>query len=133
MCTSIQTGILLGMNAQQNTPDVLHIAIKAFRDSLSFLQAFFDNPKILEFALDQLLTLCRKEDEDIAVSALVCLNDFVHIQYPKMGNYISLIYGVLVNHLMSNNPEIAMQAVDIWATIATKELENKAKYVPSFA
>lgn len=129
LCNSILSGILLGMNAQDNTPDVLLIAIKSFRDSLSFLKEYFGNENILKFSIDLLIKLSGKDDEEIAINALMSLNDFVQIQYQKIGGFINVIYQALVKHLMSNNPEIAMQAVDIWATIATEEVSRKNQQV----
>ena len=122
----------MGLKSQTNENGVLEIAIKAFRDSLGFLKDYFEKTQIFELALDCLLSASRNPDADISTQSLMCLNDFVHIHYQKIANYVSPIYNVLSGHLLNDNADIAMQAVDVWSTIALEEINRKTKFVINF-
>ena len=130
-CSSILTGILIGLKSN-NTADLLEISIKAFQDSLLYLQDLFDEKKIIEYAIESLLQLCKFEDDGIKALTMICLNEFIRIKYLKIAFYIVPIFNVLSSHLLSTDNEIAMQAVEIWTTVANEELTRKKQSVKTF-
>ena len=60
----------LGMGKEEANKEIKQIAVKALRDSLSFMEKAFDNDEVRNYVINLLLETCNSEDLEIRISSL---------------------------------------------------------------
>lgn len=65
----------MAINAKEEDNKVIDIGLKALGDSLSFLNDFFDKKEVIDFFINNIMALFKR-DEILKIKALQILIDF---------------------------------------------------------
>ena len=120
----ILTAVVQGVRKEEPDPNVRFAAINALFDSLEFVRENFEREGERNFLMQVVCEATQSTDARIQTAAFGCLVRIMQLYYDKMKLYMEkALYGLTISGMKSDNPEVALQAVEFWSTVCEEEIE----------
>lgn len=119
---NILMAICVGMD--DNEPEnIKQISIKAFHDSLGFLQPMLQNKDFRSYCIKLLLKRLVDNSPDVIVTAVQCMMDYVKIYYDTLEECLENIW-LNISQYINAVPEVAIPAIEVFTIIAQEDKER---------
>jgi importin subunit beta-1 len=121
----VLTAIVHGIRTEEPDTEVRLAAINALLNALDFAESNFekDNERSYIVQITVEATQCAA-DVRIRQAAFECLVHMHQAYYKHMAAYISEVFQISVRAIREDEEEVALQAVELWTTLAELELEE---------
>lgn len=110
-------GICISLKKEETDVDIKLQAVKALRDSLSFMDRQFSTKMVRDHVTTVLLENAVHEKEDIRVAALQTLIDYVKILFVYFEEYGQHILLATASSIQNSNQNISIPAMEIWNAV----------------
>lgn len=120
----ILTAIVQGMSSKQSS-DIRLAATRALADAIEFASMNFEKQDERDYLMQMICEATIAPDPRIRLAAYQNLVKVADIYYRYLGAYIQTIYQLTTQSFKDSDPQVAMQAIEFWTTIADVEIDLK--------
>ncbi|KAI9355075.1 armadillo-type protein [Zopfochytrium polystomum] len=118
----ILTVIVKGAQKDEPNARVRIAALTALNHSLQFIENNFERDGDRNYIMMVVCEAATAPDANIQEKAFECLCNIVQTYYSKMQLYMQeALYGLTLQNMASENPNVALQAMEFWSTVCEEE------------
>lgn len=125
----VLTAIIHGMRPEESSANVRFAATNALLNSLEFTNTNFSNEAERNIIMQVVCESTSSSDQRVKVAALQCLVRIMQLYYEHMLSYMgSALFQITLSAMKSQEPEVAMQGMEFWSTVAEEEFDLYMTY-----
>ncbi|ULU11419.1 hypothetical protein L3Y34_015100 [Caenorhabditis briggsae] len=125
----VLTAIIHGMRPEEGSANVRFAATNALLNSLEFTKTNFDNEAERNIIMQVVCESTNSPDQRVKVASLQCLVRIMQLYYEHMLPYMgSALFQITLGAMKSQEPEVAMQGMEFWSTVAEEEFDLYMAY-----
>lgn len=125
----VLTAIIHGMRPEETSANVRFAATNALLNSLEFTNTNFENEAERHIIMQVVCESTNSNDQRVKVAALQCLGKIMSLYYEHMMAYMgNALFQITLAAMKSSEPEVAMQGMEFWSTVAEAEFDMNMDY-----
>lgn len=134
---NILTAIVQGMRKEEPSPDVRYAATCALLNAVDFASVNFEADAEQKYIMQMIFEGTQSPDVRTRRASFECIVAITAAYYHKLLPYMNDLYQVSCKAIQSDDESVALQAVEVWCTIAEEEIdllddENEAQSCHNF-
>ncbi|EFO86467.1 hypothetical protein CRE_25994, partial [Caenorhabditis remanei] len=112
------------MRPEEQSANVRFAATNALLNSLEFTKTNFDNEAERNIIMQVVCESTNSPDQRVKVAAIQCLVRIMQLYYEHMLPYMgNALFQITLGAMKSMEPEVAMQGMEFWSTVAEEEFD----------
>jgi len=119
---NILTAIVQGMRKEEPSPDVRYAATCALLNAVDFASVNFENEGEQKYIMQMIFEGTQSPDVRTRRASFECLVAITMAYYHKLLPYMNDLYQVSCKAIQSDDESVALQAMEVWCTIAEEEM-----------
>jgi len=112
----------MGTNDVAGVNGVRVAASTALLNALDFVSANFERENERSFIMQTICECISATDMNVRQTALECLVKVAENYYAFLPQYMTVLYGLVVDAMKAHEEAIALQAIEFWSTVAEEEI-----------
>jgi importin subunit beta-1 len=118
---SMLTAVVAGMRPEETDMELRMAATTALNNALEFARSNFSNDQERNYLMQMVCHGTQASDARVRRGAWECLVRIAEFYYSKLPAYMSDIFALSQQAVRSDEEEVALQALELWSTIAEEE------------
>ena len=120
----ILTVIIQGM-AAANPDEIRIVSLKALLNSLDFTHQNFEQEQESDIIVKNICEATQRSNKEEKKIAFECMVRIADCHYERLPRYMQTLYQLTSTAILSEDEEIAIQALNFWESITTIEIDIK--------
>lgn len=121
---SMLTAVVAGMRPDETDMDLRIAATTALNNALEFAHTNFSNDQERNYLMQMVCHGTQASDPRVRRAAWECLVRIAGFYYSKLPAYMADIFALTQQAVRSDEEEVALQALELWSTVAEEEFER---------
>lgn len=119
---NILTAIVQGMRKEESAQDVRYAATCALLNAVDFASVNFENEGEQKYIMQMIFEGTQSPDVRTRRASFECIVAITAAYYHKLLPYMGDLYQVSCKAIQSDDESVALQALEVWCTIADEEI-----------
>ena len=119
----VLTAVVSGMRPEEPSAETRLAAVAALQNAIEFADHNFSNEAERNYIMQVVCQGAVAADARIRVQSFACLHEIAANYYARLPPYMQEIFNLTVKAIRGDEEDVALQAVEFWATLCDYELE----------